>query len=295
MFKNLIQDHYDDLTPGFRRLADFLMINTLDAAFFTATELARRVSVDPATVVRFSQELGYSGYRELSREIKVYVKAQLTSASREAVEATDEGTLIQSIFDHITQHMQRFMIAEKQNMVEAVKLLSQAPRVWIIGEGASYDLSGYMAHLLETIAIPAKVFYPNMVDAGRVLPYMQAGDVLLAIALGNPGIDAGYTLRQAYAKGVQTICISGSGIMLPAREANVTITVPVRSPLGIPSFAAAGMVLSLLWEAVAAQDLDRTMDAFSEMQTHMSEFLELRNHTPEYELASPQKLWGTKL
>ena len=49
----------------------------MDVGFLTATELARRVGVDPATVVRFSQELGYSGYRELSREIKRYINRQL--------------------------------------------------------------------------------------------------------------------------------------------------------------------------------------------------------------------------
>ena len=69
MFQDRIREYYDNLTPGFRRLADFLLNYTLDAAFLTASELARRVKVDPATVVRFSQDIGYSGYRELSREI----------------------------------------------------------------------------------------------------------------------------------------------------------------------------------------------------------------------------------
>jgi DNA-binding MurR/RpiR family transcriptional regulator len=58
MFQDRIRENYDGLTPGFRRLADFLMTNTLDAAFLTATELSRRVGVDPATVVRFAQEFG---------------------------------------------------------------------------------------------------------------------------------------------------------------------------------------------------------------------------------------------
>ena len=82
MFKERIRKYYDALTPGFRKLADFIMQNTLDAAFLTASELARRVDVDPATVVRFSQEIGYSGYRELSREIKRYVRARKDTRPR---------------------------------------------------------------------------------------------------------------------------------------------------------------------------------------------------------------------
>ena len=77
MFRQRIQEHYEELTPRFRNLADFILENTIDVGFLTATALARRVDVDPATVVRFSQELGYSGYRELSIEIKGYVNNEL--------------------------------------------------------------------------------------------------------------------------------------------------------------------------------------------------------------------------
>ena len=48
-------------------------------------------AVDPATVVRFAQELEYSGYRELSREIKHYVRDQVTSTYRKAGEATSRN------------------------------------------------------------------------------------------------------------------------------------------------------------------------------------------------------------
>jgi len=40
VFKERIREYYDDLTPGFRKLADFLVLNTMDAAFLTASELA---------------------------------------------------------------------------------------------------------------------------------------------------------------------------------------------------------------------------------------------------------------
>ncbi len=104
MFKERIREYYDALTPGFRKLADFIMQNTLDAAFLTASELARRVNVDPATVVRFSQEIGYSGYRELSREIKRYVRDQVTATYREAKEAKTEEDVINVILDNTSNN-----------------------------------------------------------------------------------------------------------------------------------------------------------------------------------------------
>lgn len=32
MFKDRIRENYDDLTPGFRKLADFIMDNSFDVA-----------------------------------------------------------------------------------------------------------------------------------------------------------------------------------------------------------------------------------------------------------------------
>ena len=40
MFKDRIRNGYAQFSPGFRRLADFILNHTLEAALLTATELA---------------------------------------------------------------------------------------------------------------------------------------------------------------------------------------------------------------------------------------------------------------
>jgi len=90
MFREKIQQNYDDLTPSFRKLADFMLQNQLDAAFMTATELANRLGVDAATVVRFAQELGYTGFRELSKEIQEVVRSELKASYTADLDAAGE-------------------------------------------------------------------------------------------------------------------------------------------------------------------------------------------------------------
>jgi len=141
VFKERIREYYDDLTPGFRKLADFLVLNTMDAAFLTASELARQVGVDPATVVRFSQEIGYSGYRELSREIKRYVRDQVTATYREAKEAKTEEDVLNVILDNTEQQLQHFRATEIPSLAKVIEVLKQASRIWITGEFTSFDLA----------------------------------------------------------------------------------------------------------------------------------------------------------
>jgi DNA-binding MurR/RpiR family transcriptional regulator len=285
MFQDRIREYYDDLTPGFRRLADFLLNNTLDAAFLTASELARRVKVDPATVVRFSQDIGYSGYRELSREIKRYVRDQVTSTYRPAKESKTEADILNAIFENTNQQLDHFRTTETPNLAKAVEILNKASRIWITGEFTSFDLASFLARNLDpTVGIPAVSFHPGIAETANAVVNMKPDDVLLAIVFGIPGLDTGYAIQQANAKGLKTICISNSGTMLPAREADVAIIVPTVSPVTIASFTTTLIIMGAIWEALTAEDTALAAESFNTLHSNMGEVLSLRTQSKVYEI-----------
>ncbi len=295
MFKERIRETYDDLTPGFRKLADFIMDNTLDVAFLTATELSRRVGVDPATVVRFAQELGYSGFRELSREIKRYVRDRVTASYRTVEEAETVGDLLHGLAENAQQAMEYFVTTDLASVVEAVESLKAASHIWCTGEFTGYSIASFFAGKLLVHGIPATIFQPSMVSTAAVLTQMEPGDVLLVFIDDEPCLDAGYAVRLANAKGLRTVTITGSGVAMPAREADVTVIVPHKSPSGVSAFGPLMQVLSLIWEALLAPQTQGQQQHAQELYSHMSRLLTLRNETPEYELAAPVNLWGDNI
>ncbi|MGC9347907.1 MAG: MurR/RpiR family transcriptional regulator [Anaerolineae bacterium] len=289
MFKERIREYYEALTPGFRKLADFIMQNTLDAAFLTASELARRVGVDPATVVRFSQEIGYSGYRELSREIKRYVRDQVTASYREAKEAKTEEDIINVIFDNTEQQLQHFRTTEIPALAKATQMLKEASRVWITGEFTSFDLAAYLSRSLDpTLGMPSRYFHPSISETAAALAQMKEGELVLALVFGVPGVDTGYALRLAKERGLKTVCITNSGTVLPAREAEVTIIVPTKSPIAVASFNLSLMIVGVIWESIVGSEVEASADSFTELYSNMSDILELRSETEDYEIPSPE-------
>ena len=98
MFRERIKARYNELSPSFRKLADFVLEHQLDAALMTATELAERISVDAATVVRFAQTLGYSGFRQLSKDIQRVVKYFLKREERTVNEDFSDVQLLSRFF-----------------------------------------------------------------------------------------------------------------------------------------------------------------------------------------------------
>ncbi|MFP4395857.1 MAG: MurR/RpiR family transcriptional regulator [Anaerolineales bacterium] len=282
LFKERIREHYDELTPGFRKLADFIMSNTLDVAFLTATRLSRRVGVDPATVVRFSQELGYSGYRELSLEIKSYVRDQVTSTYREVEESAGVEELLRALTDNAEQNMKRFVATDMLRLVEAVEALKDASYVWFTGEFGGYDIANFIAKKFRSHGIQSNIFHPSMSETASALSQMKEGEVLLTIGEAKPSLDAGYAVRMAREKGLKTITLSCSGVILPAREAEITIIAPCKSPAGVSSFGPLMQVLSLMWEALIEEHV--AAEAKGMAENNLSHLLKLRAETPEYEV-----------
>lgn len=292
MFKERIRENYDELTPGFRKLADFIMNNTLDVAFLTATELSRRVGVDPATVVRFAQELGYSGFRELSREIKRYVRDRVTSSYRKVGEAENTEEMLRGLVENTNQNIEHFVTTDLASVVEAVEVLKGASRIWCTGEFGGYDIAAFLSKQFSMYGVAATAFEPSMASTSTTLNQMQEGEVLLTFAGNDSSVDTGYAVQLAREKGLSTITITGSGVTLPAREADITVIVPYKTPVGVPSFGALLMVVSLIWEAVMEAQQAETKEKQQELYETMSKLLTLRAETPEYEVAAPQNIWS---
>lgn len=287
MFQERIREFYDALTPGYRKLADFIVDHTLDAAFLTATELARRVKVDPATVVRFSQEIGYAGYRELSREIKQFVRDQITTTYHAAEGAEPEAEMVRAVLANTQQQIDRFQATEVPMLAEAIKLLKQAPRIWLTAEGSQYFVAQHWAHTFtHSLNSPATAFHPNIAETAAAVEQMQAGEVLLAINIALPAVDIGYAVRMAREKGVHTIAVVNSGTSLPAREAEVVVKVPFKSPVTLVSLNTGMLVLSTIFEVLAGSAPEKTMQTFVDYHDNVSQMIELRSESKPYEIPS---------
>src|SRR4030066_1723282 len=76
-YKERLRLDRPNMSKSFARLADFLLDSYIKASFMTASELAHSLNLDAATVVRFSQHLGYKGYPELLREIRDKVRQNI--------------------------------------------------------------------------------------------------------------------------------------------------------------------------------------------------------------------------
>nr|WP_237397595.1 hypothetical protein [Streptococcus danieliae] len=66
----MIEEHYDELTRTEKDIADFFLGSFPPTVSLAANRLSDYLHVSEATLTRFAQKCGFSGYREFSYQLK---------------------------------------------------------------------------------------------------------------------------------------------------------------------------------------------------------------------------------
>jgi len=80
--------------------------------------------------------------------------------------------------------------------------------------------------------------------------------------------------------------VTNSGTVLPAREADISLVIPTRSPLAVASYNLSLLILGVIWEALIASRVEKAAEAFTAVHSNMSEILELRGQTKPFEVTT---------
>ena len=154
-YEERIRQERSHMSKSFAKLADFLLDSYVEAAFMTASELAHTLNLDAATVVRFSQHLGYSGFPKLQREIRARVKHDLLIRPQE-VEIDKSVPGIASIALHdVAVALDRTRISLDTDALEKlVDQMGKARRIVVLAEGPAQPTAYSLVLFLEQGGLP---------------------------------------------------------------------------------------------------------------------------------------------
>jgi DNA-binding MurR/RpiR family transcriptional regulator len=278
MFRERIQAKYEELTPSFRKLADFVLEHQLDAAFMTATELARHLDLDAATVVRFAQSLEYSGFRELIKEVQKVVKAELTATYSPSLEAPDDTTLFQNLLENERQNLAlaQARLTDQANTV--LPSLIAAEHIWVTGQGHCTHLAGLFASMLREHGLAAIAIAPDPATTAAALKQVGDRDLVIGFSLTGMELDVAGTLRFAGERGANTLVLSASDVTAASLVADTRIICPGPTMTHLPSFAGLAAMMVAIGAGLVARYPDRAASMTEDLKQSYEELLELQAH-----------------
>jgi DNA-binding MurR/RpiR family transcriptional regulator len=147
-FSQIISDNYKNLTKSEKRIANYLRKNQEESAFLSAGEIADRLGLSEATLVRFARTLGFSSYPAMRTVLQEAFRHRVTHSTRlrsrlddlrEAGDIFDR--LVVSEIDYLTLSLETI---ERQSLNRAVEMIRSRKRIFIFGVGPSVSLVNLM-------------------------------------------------------------------------------------------------------------------------------------------------------
>jgi len=188
-FNTIVADHYSQLTKSEKRIANYMRKNQDECAFLSAGELAERLKLSEATMVRFARTLGFASYPALREALQDNIRQRVTHSARlrsrlDTLRETGDifERLVASEIDYLGQVLQT---VSRDAMDAAVELLHNHRRVFVFGLGPSISLVDLLEIRLtrsKRHVIPLKSSGQEMLEP---MLTMTGDDLLIAIGFFN--------------------------------------------------------------------------------------------------------------
>jgi DNA-binding MurR/RpiR family transcriptional regulator len=217
-YQERIHQQRPNFSRSYQLLADFLLDSYLQAALMTAHELAQTLDLDPATVVRFAQSLGYRGFPELQHELRQRVRAQFLPGEQDVELNSPFADTIQAL--NLTQRN----LASSQ--VDAlVELLVNTRVILLVSDPAGVWLAGWLHNQLAAAGFSVRGSAVDREALAAALSQSEPGDVLLGIDLMGESPRMVRALELAKQGGMSVALITGAASLPSAGLADISLAI----------------------------------------------------------------------
>jgi DNA-binding MurR/RpiR family transcriptional regulator len=233
---NLIAQEYPNLSQGFQQIARFFTQNPNVIALESINAIAAQCGTHPSSLVRFAQNFGYSGFKELQAVFQTRLataapgfRERLTALESELSRNEERGNL-----GYLRQLVVRD-IAALQDLLEGVaeedlaataKLLVKAETIYIAGQLRSEPIASFLRYVLTMLRRRVILLDPAGGLAQEMATAMSDRDVLVTIAFRHYAKEVVAISEVAVSNAAPIIAVTDSQLSPLAKDARVLFTVP---------------------------------------------------------------------
>jgi DNA-binding MurR/RpiR family transcriptional regulator len=260
---NLITTKYDKLSDGYQLVARFLTQNPNIVALESINAIAAKTKVHPSTLVRFAQNLGYSGFKELQGVFQTRL-ATAAPGFRERVSALD-AEISRNAADGDIGFLRNMVvrdIAALQGLLESVsearlhrtaELCAAAGCIFVVGQLRSAPIADLVRYLMTMLQRKVILLDSAGGLAEEIAITMTKEDVLIAIAFRHYAKEVVAIAERAVKGNIPVVVITDSELSPLAKGADVLFTVPEDEYTFSRSLAAPMCLVQTIATATAAK------------------------------------------
>jgi len=242
------------------QVASFALDNPDDIAFGTAASVAQRSGVQPSTLVRFSQALGYQGFSDLQEVFRARLRDRVPSYEerlkqlREHGGSSKSGLLLQGFADAAERSVADLRLKLAPEALDtAVEILAKAETIYLVGLRRSFPITSYMAYAMGKLGI-RNLLVDGIAGLGaEQIGFISPRDAVLAISFTPYASETVSLVHAAKARHAKVVSITDSIFSPIAPTADTWLEIVEADFEGFRSMAATMALAMTLTVAVASR------------------------------------------
>lgn len=209
--KDKIISNFDNFSKNEKRIATFIIDNYDTISYYNGNEIAENADTSKATLVRFSQKIGYKGFIELKREIN---NEQLFSIKHNPYETFLPTPCTESIFSNLVNDINNFEKAISPNTIKKiVRYIANASAVYLIGFGSDSIAMKYLYNYLPICGIKCIYTDEQGVSLRERLITLSKHDLVIMSNFSDMEDDDYMVARYAKKVGAKFVSMTNSDIV----------------------------------------------------------------------------------
>lgn len=270
-----IQMKFPRLSKGQKLIAEYILKHYDKAAFMTAAKLGTSVGVSESTVVRFANELGFSGYPKLQKALHELIKTRLTTVQRIELsnDLISEETALKGVLKSDIENIRATL--EKINyktFEEVVNSIFNAKKIYIIGLRSSTALAEFLGFYLNLILDNVKVVAYGISDIFEQMINISNEDLVIGIGFPRYAARTIEALNFAQSRGTKVVAITDSLLSPLAAKADYTLIAQSNMASFVDSLVAPMSLINALIIAVGLREKEKISNTFNDLENIWEEY-----------------------
>jgi len=276
-----IQENFGNLPKNQRKVARYCLDNFDKVPFLNVRDISTATGSSVASVVRFAQSIGFSGYSELREAISGSLQNQLSSLrnitlfEKKKAEKDILNTVANLGIKNINDTLQSI---DRESFDSAVDIILKARRVYTGGLGVSHITAEFLAYELAQVAIDAQACMNNSLPFTEQVPLLSSKDVLVLFSFPPYSKDTIELGKIASENKIPVIAITDKEVAPIVFFSKLHLIIHSENMLFTNSLTAISVLINGLATAIAMKNQSKT----KALQKATSDILETYNKTVNY-------------
>lgn len=245
---NLINTHYSTLTKAEKKVADYILSSGEKIIYSTISDIKLNTHVGDATIIRFCQKLGFSGFSDLKIEI-----------AKDDFKKKKSYPITHNYYDDTANRLCEAIqstkeLIQKETLERAVDSISHAKSIYIFGVGTSGNTSVDLENLFLRVGVQSKAITDPHIQA-QVSSLLTENDLVIAFSLSGRTKDTYDSLKIAKRNHATIIAITNYLLSPIAQLADIVLQTAIKEFLNGGSIE--GKISQLFISGVLVQGYER--------------------------------------